>query len=185
MTDPNGDSPIVPGYSNYLVAMLFGSATHLFGPFTQWYHFLAGEFDGTGAPTGFQFTTDQAWFEFMLGGCAYEPNLFTVDYLQTTCSSVDVPWDDYLGEITVPVFNVGSAGGLGLVSDYTLGLLGSGDITSHIVSLYPFEDVMLDFAHIDLFIADNAQSLVWMPILDWVNDHSCSQGKADQSWAKE
>jgi hypothetical protein len=136
-------------------------------------------------PTGFQFLTEQAWLEFLMNACVYEPVLFERDYASTVCGSEDVPWDDDLGYVTVPVFNVGSAGGLGNVSDYTLGLLGSSDITSHIVTLYPSAYVAADFGHIDLFIADNAQSLVWMPILDWVNDHSCSQGKADQSWAKE
>jgi hypothetical protein len=185
ITDPIGDSPLAPGYPNYTVAMLLGSATHVFFPFTPWYHYLAGEFSELGAPTGFQFQTEQAWLEFLLGACAYEPRLFELNYVQTACGSEDVPWDDHLGEITVPIFNVGSAGGLGNVSEYTLGLLGSSDVTSLVVSLRPAEYVALDFGHIDIFIADNAQSLVWMPILDWVNDHSCHQGKADQSWTKE
>ena len=105
--------------------------------------------------------------------------------MQTTCDSEDVPWDDYLGDITVPIFNVGAAGGLGTISEYTLGLVGSSDVTSLVVALYPADYIMVDFGHIDIFIADNAQSLVWMPVLDWVNDHSCRQGKADQSWKKD
>jgi hypothetical protein len=58
-------------------------------------------------------------------------------------------------------------------------------VTSFDVALYPPEYGVADFGHIDLFTADNAQSLVWLPVLDWINDHSCRQGKADQSWTKE
>ena len=32
MTDPDGDSPIAPGLTNYMVAMMVGSATHMLVP---------------------------------------------------------------------------------------------------------------------------------------------------------
>ena len=185
MTDPEGDSPIAPGYTNYQVAMLFGSTTHIFSPIVPWYHFIAGEFDEYGMPTGMQFITDQAWFEFMMTGCAWEPVLFELNYMQTTCDAEDVPWDDYLADVTIPVFNVGASGALGNISDYTLTLLGSCDVTSLVVELYSPEEIYLDFGHIDLFVADNAPSLVWMPVLDWINDHSCRNGKKDVSMTQD
>ena len=184
MTDPDGGSPVVPGFTNYQVAMVYGAATFMLAPLTPTYHFLAGTFDG-GMPDGFQFTTDQAWFEFMVTACPYEATLFEVDVFKLLCDGEDVPFDDYLGDVCIPILNVGSAGGLGNHSEYTLSLLGSTDVTSFIVSLYPPESAVADFAHIDLFIADNATSLVWLPVLDWIVDHSCRQGKADQSWKKE
>jgi hypothetical protein len=165
--------------------MLFGSATHLFFPYTPWYHFVAGEFDELGTPTGFQFTTDQAWFEFMVNACAYEAVLFELNYFQIMCDSEDVPWDDYLGEITVPIFGIGAAGGLGKLSGYTIGLTASTDVTTTIVELYSPDHIAADYGHIDIFIADNAQSLVWMPVLDWINDHSCSSRKGGHGWKKD
>lgn len=173
MTDPDGDSPLVPGYTNRLVALVYGSATHLFAPLTPWYHYLAGVFDpATGMPTGFQFTTESAWIDFLLNGAAWEPTRFYAEYLGISCGAADLPFDDHLGEITVPVFNVGVGGGLGPVSGYTLSLLGSSDVTSLIVSLYPPEYAAADFGHIDALIADNAEGLVWQPILAWIESHT-------------
>ena len=185
MTDPGGGSPVVPGFTNYQVAMVYGAATFMLVPLTPTYHFLAGTYDDYGMPDGFQFNTDQGWFEFMVTGCAYEATLFEVDYLNTLGDCVDVPFDDHLGDVCIPVLSVGSAGGMGYYSEYTLSLLGSTDVMSFNVALYPPEAAAADFGHIDLFTADNAPSLVWLPILDWVNDHSCRQGKADQAWTKE
>ncbi len=186
MTDPDGDSPIVPGFTNYLVGMVFGAATHMFSPFTPTYHYVAGTFDpATGMPDGFQFSTDQKWFEFLVSAAPYEAMLFQIDYLETIAGLDDVPWDDYLGDVTIPIFNVGAAGGLGYYSEYTLSLLGSSDVTSLVVALYPPESGIVDFGHIDIFIADNAQDLIWMPILDWVNDHSCRRRKGHHSWKKD
>ena len=184
MTDPTGDSPIAPGYTNYLVAMLAGSATHALFPFTPWYHYLAGEFDEYGMPTGFQFRGEQAWLEFLINACTYEPFQFEMDYLRTVCGE-EVPWDDHLMDVTVPIFNVGAAGGFGNLSEYTLGLVGSSDVSSLVISLYPAEYIMVDYGHIDLFVADNALSLVWMPVLDWINDHSCSSNKGGFGWKKD
>ena len=180
MTAPNGDSPIAPGLTNYMVAMVFGAATHMFAPFTPTYHYAAGTFDAaTGMPDGFQFTTDQKWFEFLVSAAPYEAMLFQIEYMELAADAYDMPFDDYLGDVTVPIFNIGAAGGLGYYGEYTLTLLGSSDVTSLVVALYPFESGIVDFGHIDIFIADNAQSLIWMPVLDWVNDHSCRNRKKD------
>ena len=185
MTDADGGSPIVPGFTNYQVAMVYGAATFMLAPLTPTYHFLAGTYDEYGMPDGFQFSTDQAWFEFMVTACPYEATLFEADVFKLMCDREDLPFDDYLGDVCIPVLSVGSAGGLGNYNDYTLSLLGSTDVMSFDVSLYGPESAVVDFGHLDLFIADNAQSLVWMPILNWIVDHSCRQGKADQSWTKD
>ena len=185
MTDPDGASPIVGGFTNYQVAMVYGAATFMLAPLTPTYHFLAGTYGDDGLPDGFQYTTDQAWFEFMVTACPYEATLFEVDVYKLMCDSEDLPFDDYLGDVCIPILSVGSAGGLGNYNDYTLSLLGSTDVMSFDVSLYPPEAIVADFGHIDLFIADNAEALVWLPVLDWIVDHSCRQGKADQSWIKE
>jgi hypothetical protein len=62
---------------------------------------------------------------------------------------------------------------------YTLTLLGSKDITQHIISFHPPERAWLDFGHADLFNANDAPDLVWSDILSWVKeqekDNSCSR----------
>jgi hypothetical protein len=83
----------------------------------------------------------------------------------------DQPWDDRLDRIQVPVFYVGAAGGFGETGIYTTTLLGSTDVTTLVVALQAPEDQPFDFGHGDLFQADDAPSLVWQPILDWIEDH--------------
>ncbi|CAD7782394.1 hypothetical protein DMNBHIDG_03069 [Candidatus Methanoperedenaceae archaeon GB37] len=60
---------------------------------------------------------------------------------------VEVPYDDYLSEINIPVFYVGAAGGFGEYGIYTVTLLGSTDKKTLIVQLYPPEAVALDYGH--------------------------------------
>ena len=87
----------------------------------------------------------------------------------------DLPYDDYLGDITAPVFYVGAGGGLGEQGLYTLSLLGSTDVTSMIVQLFPPEAAAIDFGHVDLWTANDSPTLVWTPILDWINDHTAGR----------
>ncbi|HER43595.1 MAG TPA: hypothetical protein ENO08_03960, partial [Candidatus Eisenbacteria bacterium] len=57
MVDPDGGSPVVPGFTNYQVAMVYGAATFMLAPLTPTYHFLAGTYGDDGLPDGFQFNT--------------------------------------------------------------------------------------------------------------------------------
>ena len=54
---------------------------------------------------------------------------------------------------------------------YTTTLLGSTDVTTHVVSLVPAEARLFDFGHADLFLATDAPVLVWQPILSWLQTH--------------
>lgn len=58
---------------------------------------------------------------------------------------------------------------VGILDNYSTTLLGSKDVTTHIVSLLPEQP--LDFGHTDLFWADNAQTVAWEPIYNWVRTH--------------
>ena len=80
-----------------------------------------------------------------------------------------LPYDDYLAEVKVPVLYVGAEGGFGHSGEYSTTLLGSTDVTTLNVSLLP--DPSLDFGHSDLFWADNAQTVAWEPIYNWVRSH--------------
>jgi hypothetical protein len=174
--DPDSPSPVVPGLTNLQAALLFGGATHQFLPMTPWFHYEAGIFNEYGLPTGLQYTTVNGWLEFLMGAASYEPMAFMRDYMSIICDAVDVPWDDHLGDITNPIFAVGATGGLGELTEYTTTLTGSGDRTFLKVELWPPEAIGLDFGHIDLWTADNAEALVWGPILEWVNEHTPYEG---------
>jgi hypothetical protein len=174
LNDPDGASALIPGLTNLMAGI--GIAT--------WpayngisYHYLAGIFDGNGLPTGLQYTQPDNWVDFMVYAPAWEPYAFLADYSAVICSPETVPWDDNLGDITVPVLWLGAAGGAAPLSTYTLEVIGSNDITEVIVELETPENVLLDFGHVDLFLADNAEVEVWAPTLDWIKTHTSQRNE--------
>ena len=133
---------------------------------------LAGEFDESGMPLRLQFTN----YDYMLDYTFAIPNYTgLLELMQSDalwCGAEDLPYDDHLGLVTVPVFYVTAAGGEGgRYGLYNLGLLASPDKTSLIVQFYPDEAAALDFGHLDLLTADHAQELVWLPIRAWIKAH--------------
>lgn len=92
------------------------------------------------------------------------------DVASCLCDETEVIFDDYLAQITLPIFYVGAAGGTGSSGEYTLTLTASNDISSHIVTLTP-ETPYRDFGHADLFMAAEASTLVWEPIRVWLDQH--------------
>jgi hypothetical protein len=44
-------------------------------------------------------------------------------------------------------------------------------VTTHIVDLTPNEARIFDYGHADLFLANDAQTRVWQPILEWIQAH--------------
>jgi pimeloyl-ACP methyl ester carboxylesterase len=174
ITNPNGASTDVPPFTNRQAGLLVGEATYaLQGGLepTPFYHMTGGTFDATGVPTGLLYTTDQALFNLEKGASPYQPYREQAEADASTCEQTDVPFDDHLGDITVPVLYVGAGGGFGDSGLYTTTLLGSTDVTSHIVSLVPAAQRAIDFGHADLFQGTNAQALVWQPILTWLQAH--------------
>ena len=174
-TDATGDSPIIPGFNNQQVAWFVLSATYAtypdgIPPEIPFYHYCAGTFDEFGFPTGLQFTNSDYMLDFAFAVPSFQSLGEMIDGEALLCSD-DTPYDDYLGEITIPVFYVGAAGGFGEYGVYTTTLLGSydnDDVDTLIVELYPPEAVALDYGHIDLLFADDAESLVWEPIYKWI-----------------
>jgi len=164
-TKPDEESPIIPGFTNREVGELMLSATYLFEPLPRisFYHYCAGTFDEAGHPTGLTFTN----FDYMID-LAYSLDSFrSIGYMMddeaVMCddpSVVDVPYDDYLSEITIPVLYVGGEDGYGdKYGEYTTTLLGSTEVTIHIVPGY---------AHIDGLYADDAESAAWKPVHKWL-----------------
>jgi hypothetical protein len=163
--DPGGPSAAIPGFTN-LQAALFLATIPAYAVHS--YHYLAGTFDSDGLPTGLQYTQIGMWIDFMCSAPPYEAAAFMRDYSLASCPSHDVPWDDHLGQISVPILYVLAEGGAGPGFVYTLDQAGSSDKTILRIGLHPPEEALLDYGHIDLFIADNAPALVWQPILDWL-----------------
>lgn len=166
-TDPDGASPLFQGFTNFQAAMFY-AAGPIFGTIT--FHYFAGIWEND-FPVDLQYVTKDEYYDFMEAAVPWEATKFILDYEGIICDIGDLPFDDHLGEITVPILNLAMAGGLGELSKYTTTLLGSSDITNIIPSLHPPDEVLKDFAHIDMFLSRKAPTLVWRPALDWVNTH--------------
>lgn len=180
-TAPNASSPIIPGLTNEQAGLLAGAATFLLLPPglapAPFYHFTGGSFDTNGLPTGLLYTDEQLFFTFLAGGSPWQPLKELAEADAAICDgpeAPDVPWDDHLGAITVPILYVGAGGGFGDLGIYTTTLLDSDDVSTLVVSFQPPEPPELrlfDFGHADLFQADDAPTLVWEPILAWLQAH--------------
>ncbi len=177
LTNPTGPTfvPILPGFNNRQAALMFGSATYALIPagqsFTPFYHFVGGTFDSQGFPTGLSYTPEAAWFHFQEGASPYAPLQIGRDGDTLTCDQQDVPWDDHLSEITVPVLYLGAAGGVGDLGIYSTTLLGSRDVTLHVVRLLPPDQPTFDIGHVDIWNATDAPRLFWQPLLEWIVGH--------------
>lgn len=169
--DPSGTSPFYAPLTNEQAVLVLGTSP---GGLTPTFHQVAGVFDETGMPTGLQFTGKDYFIHFMAGGASgagavwWAPARAGLDQMDTWCDVTDVPFDDHLGDVRVPTLNLAAAGGFGQASVHSATLLGSPDVTNLIVSLKPPGEEALDFGHSDLWLADNADKLVWRPILDWL-----------------
>jgi hypothetical protein len=174
VTDPNGPSAVVPGFNNRQAGLFVGEETFalLNGlepvPF---YHFTGGTIDANGVPTGLLYSNEQNLFRFEIAASPYQPNQELADADASTCGTPDVRFDDHLAQIKVPVLYVGAGGGFGEYGLYTLTLLGSTDVTSRIVHKVPASQRLSDYGHADLFLAGDARTEVWQPILSWLQAH--------------
>lgn len=180
VADPNGPSFLngppfnLPGYNNRQAGLLVGQAT--FGlqgglepaPF---YHFTGGNFDAEGKPTGLLYSNEADLFNFEIAASPVQPNQELLEADASTCEQNDVAFDDHLDDITVPVFYIGAGGGFGEYGIYTTTLLGSTDVTTLVINKVPAAARILDYGHADLFLANDAQTLVWKPLLSWIRAH--------------
>jgi len=171
---PMQNSPIFAGSTNEQAALLTGAATYLLiaEPFAPLYHFTGGTWGSGGAPVTLAYTTPVRWFDFMTKASPYQPVREIYEADVSTCDNpaiADVPFDDHLAQITAPVFYVRAGGGYGDTGVYSTTLLGSQDVTTHVVQLDA--DRLLDVGHGDIFHGDNAEALFWQPISSWIEAH--------------
>jgi hypothetical protein len=174
IADPGGASPAVPGLTNRQAALLVGEATFaLQGGLepTPFYHFTGGIFDGSGNPAGLLYSNEPDLFHFEAAASPLQPNRELADADAATCEATNVLFDDHLASITVPVLYIGAGGGFGEFGIYTTTLLGSTDVTTHVVHKVPADQRLFDYGHADLFLANDAEQLVWQPLLQWLQAH--------------
>lgn len=168
-TAPDDESPLIPGLTNVQAAMFFGGGP-IFGDGKTHYWGATWE---DGLPADFRFVTIDEAFDFMAAGVPWEALRFMYDYAVVVCDEEDTPFDDHLAQVTVPILDLGTRGGIGTYSAYTTTLLGSTDITLLTISVEA--DATMDFGHIDLFTAHDAPVLAWEPLREWIGEHSSAR----------
>ncbi len=178
---PGGASPIFPGLTNRQAALLTVEATFSFfppgGEIVPFYHFNGGTFDGNGLPNGLLYSNEAGVIDFLTLAAPVQPLQELADGDAAICESSpdfivpDVPFDDHLAQITVPILYVGAGGGFGDFGVYTTTRLGSSDVSTRVVTLRPPTERLFDIGHADIFQANDAPTLFWQPILDWLRSH--------------
>ncbi len=177
-SQPQRPSPFLPGFTNLQAGLAVGAMTFLFFPPelapVPLYHFTAAGNLVDGKPQSLNYTPTQTLLTMEKRSSPYQPLKETFEGDAAICddeSIVDVPFDDHLDEITVPVFYLGADGGFGDYGIYTTTLLGSQDVTHHVVDLEPGGPNLTEYGHADLFTATNARTLAWERLLSWIESH--------------
>jgi hypothetical protein len=168
LSDPDGQSAYLEGFTNREYALLVGAATYLRYAPVPHYHLTAGELDDDGHPIRLLYTAEQRWFETMAAAIPHESRQYFADTMAIACGETDVPFDDHLADITVPVLYIGSAGGYGELGVYSTTQLGSTDVSTLIVQHQTQENAFLDFGHADTWLSATAEAEVWIPLAQWL-----------------
>jgi pimeloyl-ACP methyl ester carboxylesterase len=173
---PDEPSPIIPGFSNkqaflFMVTCTYATVQPPLQPDVPFYHLLSGVFDENSMPVGLKYTGIDTVYEIASIMPYYDSLAKMRDYEAVLSDRVDVPYDDHLGDIKIPIFYIGCAGGYGKYGLYTLNLLGSSDKKSLIIQDYPDEYAALDYAHAEFMWSARAKNLIWAPMLDWIKTH--------------
>jgi hypothetical protein len=171
-TKPDNMSLALPGFTNRQAALFVLSATQLtykplLTPPTPFYHYCAGSFDNSSMPLGLAFTDFGYMTNFAFAVPSYE-NVNDLIDVEAAMAGIYDSGSSHLAQAKVPVLYIGAAGGFGGYGNYSVSLLGSKDKTIKIIRLLPPGYEAADFGHIDLLYANNAKSLVWEPISNWI-----------------
>lgn len=165
-SNPEGPSDTIPGLTNYQALLYIAG-----DPQASW-HLSAVYFDKDGLPIDFRFTNPGLAVDALQALSPYWPVKAEWEEYSLPCDEVNVPGFEHIDQIKVPILYVGAAGGyFGEHGYYTLTLTASEDISKFNVQLLPDKKRGFDFGHADLFTADDAETLVWKPILNWINTH--------------
>jgi hypothetical protein len=167
---PNDTSPFAPPLTNYQFDLVMATSPNDIIP----WHFAGGFFDSTGMPTDLRFTDVRMWMDLLANNePPYYPIQLDLEYAEGGCPKphLEAVYTDHIGDVRVPIFLVGAGGGFGHYSDYTTTLTASTDITIRVVQLLSDDQRAEDYGHVDLLEATNAETLVWQPILAWIQAH--------------
>ena len=173
---PDDPSPFIPNLTNYQAVLFIGTSTFAQGnAAAPFWHFVGGVFDDPAVPipSDLAYTDPARWIAVPASLPPYQPQRTIYDARSCLCNEEDVAFDDHLGVITLPILYIGAGGAFSTFGDHTSTLTWSTEITNYTVSVQPADQKIIDYGHADLFLADNAPTLVWKPLYQWlINHHS-------------
>jgi hypothetical protein len=174
-TMPDQPSPFVPGMTNKQAVLLLLTSTYVLTPpggaYTPFYHYNGGKFDASGVPIGLAFSNLKYLYEYATGLSPYEPVKFLSEATDLTCGSAFGVLNADLRRINVPMLYVSAAGGIGAAGAYTMSLTAHWDKSTLNIQTLPNEMAALDYGHVDLFTATDANTRVWRNIITWMQRH--------------
>lgn len=135
-------------------------------PPTPYYHLTAGRFDAFGLPTHLTYTREHRFFETLAQARPYQSLTEVVESDELLCNRCPSPYEEHLAEVRVPVLYVGAAGGFGRYGSYSKQLLGGRK--AELIITKGVRMSKLDYGHADLLLAEDADTLVWAPLLEWL-----------------
>ena len=157
--EPDAPSPLFEGFTN-IQAFRFAQ----YGNDVLGFHAFGGNLEGP------FYSDEMRNLRAVSNYSTYMPNLLWQEIDAVNCSSMNVSFDDYLHLITVPILYIGAGGGSGSEAGfYTGSLTASSDITNQLVSVNA--DPLLDVGHLDIWVGNNAQNLVWSDLRNWLKNH--------------
>jgi len=166
---PDDPSPLIDGMTNRAVMLALVGQTYVFAPLAPLYHLLAPTLDGD-TPAGLTETTETAANAWLAGSPFHESFLEAVDFDALLCGE-HPPVDAPLSRITVPLFYVGAAGGVGDLGVYSTTRVSSTDVRTLVVRNFGPERRAEDFGHADLLYAASARTRAWEPLAAWLAAH--------------
>ena len=166
---PNDPSPLIEGLTNRDVMLQLVGKTYQFAPLAPLYHLLAPTLTG-GEPTGLTETTETAANAWLAGSPPHESFLEAVDFDALICGQAP-PVSAPLSRITVPVFYIGAAGGVGDLGLYSTTRVSSTDVRTLVLRRFGPERRGEDVGHADLLYAASARRLAWEPLAAWLAAH--------------
>ena len=167
---PNDPSPLLPDLTNRQTMLLLVGQTYQFAPLSPNYHLLAPTLGGDGNPTGLRFTTEAVSNAWLAGAAPHESMLEAADLDAYLCGDAP-PINAPLSNIHVPLYYVGEAGGVGALGLHATTQVSSTDVTTHVIQQLPPAQQLSDVGHADLLFANSARSLVWQPLVTWLDGH--------------
>ncbi|WP_372752388.1 hypothetical protein [Labilibaculum sp.] len=157
---PNDASPVpdFAGLTNLQVMNAIGSDR------SAGWHFLGG------TPFELYYSDPYRFVSLCVGLSAHMPRQMFYEMAATSCPSLDVSYDDHLGDIEIPIFYISAEGGVGGGDDYTASLTQSNDL-SHLNVIDETRETEVNIGHADLWMGYDSKDLMWEKLHAWLITH--------------